>query len=74
MSSFNTKKLDTLEGWANTLDMDIATTTDGPTRIAALVRQRIERGGERVWRLEDFRELAFYAVAQILSRLTVKGQ
>ena len=38
-----------------------------------LVHQRIERGGERVWRLEDFRDLPFGAVAQALSRLTRKG-
>jgi hypothetical protein len=45
----------------------------GATRTAALVRGRIERGGERLWRLEDFRDLSFEAVAQALSRLTRKG-
>jgi hypothetical protein len=40
---------------------------------AALVRQRIEDGGERLWRLEDFRDLPFGAVAQALSRLTREG-
>jgi predicted transcriptional regulator of viral defense system len=39
-----------------------------------LVRQRIERGGERLWRLEDFRDLPFTAVAQALSRLTRQGK
>jgi hypothetical protein len=39
-------------------------------RIADLVRRRIEGGGERVWRFEDFRDLPFMAVAQALSRLT----
>jgi len=38
-----------------------------------LVRQRIERSGERLWRLEDFRDLPFTAVAQALSRLTRQG-
>lgn len=42
-------------------------------RTAALVRHRIERGGERVWRLEDFADLPFAAVAQALSRLTRSG-
>jgi hypothetical protein len=42
-------------------------------RITGLVRQRIERGGERLWRLEDFRDLPFAAVAQALSRLTRAG-
>jgi hypothetical protein len=37
------------------------------------VRQRIERGGERLWRFEDFRDLSFSAVAQALSRLTREG-
>jgi len=45
----------------------------GAGRIAALVRQRIEAGGERLWRLEDFRDLLFTAVAQALSRLTREG-
>jgi hypothetical protein len=39
-------------------------------RIADLVRRRIEGGGERLWRFEDFRDLPFMAVAQALSRLT----
>ena len=38
-----------------------------------LVRQRIEQGGERLWRFEDFRGLPFSAVAQALSRLTRQG-
>lgn len=42
--------------------------------IAALVRQRIERAGERLWRFEDFCDLPFTAVAQALSRLTRSGQ
>jgi hypothetical protein len=37
------------------------------------VRQRIERGGERLWRLGDFRDLPFLAVAQALSRLAREG-
>jgi len=38
-----------------------------------LVRHRIKRSGERLWRLEDFRDLPFAAVAQSLSRLTREG-
>ena len=41
--------------------------------IMGLVRQRIEQGGERLWRFEDFRGLTFSAVAQALSRLTRQG-
>ena len=42
-------------------------------RITRQVHRRIERGGERVWRLEDFRDLPFGAVAQALSRLARRG-
>ena len=45
----------------------------GPHRVTGLVRQRIEDSGERLWRLEDFRDLPFAAVAQALSRLTRQG-
>lgn len=41
--------------------------------VTALVRQRIEHGGERLWRLEDFRDLPLSAVAQALSRLTKRS-
>jgi hypothetical protein len=41
--------------------------------VTALVRDRIERGGERLWRHEDFSDLSFAAVAQALSRLTRVG-
>jgi hypothetical protein len=44
-----------------------------PRPITGLVRQRIERSGERLWRLEDFRDLPFAAVAQALSRMTRQG-
>jgi hypothetical protein len=54
--------------------MAARTTSSGTRRVAIIVRQRIERGGERLWRLEDFRELPFTAVAQALSRLTRQGK
>ena len=41
--------------------------------IAATVRQRIQRGGERLWRLEDFADLPGTAVVQSLSRLRRAG-
>jgi len=50
-----------------------ATSSAGSRQVAALVRRRIERGGERLWRLEDFRAFPFTAVAQALSRLTRLG-
>ena len=42
-----------------------------PTMV--LIRRRIERGGERLWQLEDFRGHSFTAVAQALSRLKREG-
>lgn len=48
--------------------------SQSPRGAAALIRQRIEAGGERVWRLEDFRGLPFAAVAQTLSRLARSGR
>jgi hypothetical protein len=42
-------------------------------KITALVRQRIEEGGERLWQLKDFQNLSFAAVAQALSRLNRAG-
>jgi hypothetical protein len=50
-----------------------ATTVLGSRHIASSVRQRIERGGEKLWRLQDFGDLPFTAVAQALSRLTRAG-
>lgn len=44
-----------------------------PQFYTASIRQRIEKGGERVWRLEDFRDVPFAAAAQALSRLTRAG-
>jgi hypothetical protein len=57
----------------DTGNMGTGTTSPGSRRVAHLVRQRIERGGERLWRLEDFRDLPSTAVAQALSRLTRQG-
>lgn len=52
----------------------LTTSSGRPPCVAALVRQRVERGGERLWRLDDFRDLSFAAVAQALSRLTREGK
>ncbi len=40
-----------------------------PPPIAKTVRDRIEAGGERIWRLADFKNMPLTAVAQALSRL-----
>lgn len=49
------------------------TTAQAPGRAAPIIRQRIEAGGERLWRMEDFRDLPFTAVAQAFSRLVKAG-
>jgi hypothetical protein len=43
-------------------------------RVMAIVRRRLQDGGERLWRLDDFRDLPIMAVAQALSRLTHQGK
>lgn len=48
-------------------------TTANSRHAAEVVRRRVKRGGERLWRLEDFRDLPFAAVAQALSRLARAG-
>ena len=53
--------------------IEAAPTAQSPRSAAALIRHRIEAGGERLWRMEDFRELPFQAVAQALSRLAKSG-
>lgn len=75
MSSFFAHKLDTISAVGNTFGMGPGPrSSSNPQRVAALVRQRIQDGGERLWRLEDFRDLPFAAVAKALSRLTKAGK
>lgn len=52
----------------------MATESDTTTRPAAgIIRAKIERGGERIWRYKDFEGLSPTAVAQTLSRLAREG-
>jgi hypothetical protein len=48
-------------------------TASASLSTAENVRNQIESGGERIWRLEDFENMSFAAVAQALSRLSKKG-
>jgi hypothetical protein len=74
MSSFIAKKLDTRAGMKDTGAVRTHRRQPaGSTQIMGLVRRRIERAGERLWRLEDFDDLPFSAVAQSLSRLKREG-
>ena len=72
VSSFVATKLDYSGLLADNLGMGTRSLPK-PGNVAATVRQRIEHGGERLWRLEDFPGLPFTAVAQSLSRLTRGG-
>jgi hypothetical protein len=73
LSSFIEIKLDYSIDLPDTQAMRQSTIFGGSHHITDIVRQRIERGGERLWRFEDFRDLASTAVAQALSRLTRRG-
>jgi hypothetical protein len=74
MSSFISKKLDIWQRGADIYYViSLTTTSTGSRRAATAIWQRIQGGGERVWQLDDFRDLPFTAVAQALSRLTRKG-
>jgi|SRR5579862_337268 len=42
--------------------------------VAATVRSRIDRGGARLWKYDDFQDLPATAVAKTLSRLTQEGE
>jgi hypothetical protein len=48
-------------------------TTSVSMSTAENIRNQIESGGERIWRLDDFKNMPFTAVAQTLSRLSKKG-
>jgi hypothetical protein len=74
MSSFIATKLDINRTKRALFTMPtVIKSAVGSRHVARLVRQRVERGGERLWRLEDFRDLPFLAVAQALSRLKRDG-
>lgn len=47
--------------------------TSGKRPTARIVRDRIEQGGERIWRLSDFQDLPFSGTARALSRLAEDG-
>jgi hypothetical protein len=70
MSSFLSKKLDICRPQPDTQDVSRKRKEPlGSVRVARLVRERIEQGGERLWRLEDFQDLPFSTTARALSRL-----
>ena len=75
MSSFIAKKLDILASPTLKNVMKPPPSNRRPSqKVAKLVRARIEKGGERLWRMDDFRDQPFTAVAQTLSRLARTGQ
>jgi hypothetical protein len=71
---FFATKLDIVVSSGDTDGMEMLKQTSHPVEtIARQVRLRIEQGGEKVWRLDDFRDQPFPAVAQALSRLFKAG-
>ena len=73
MSCFVAKKLDINTTWPHPASVKNTPTAGRGSHIARTVRSRIEQGGERVWRFDDFRDLPPGAMAQALSRLTREG-
>ena len=72
MSRFIAKILDTRTNLSDIRDM--GTSANKPDQqTMRQVRDRIEHGGERLWRYEDFTGLPFTSVAQALSRLARSG-
>src|SRR5579872_4887186 len=53
--------------------MERPSSSRAPRNSALLIRRRIDRGGERLWRFEDFPGLPMTALAQALSRLARSG-
>jgi hypothetical protein len=80
MSRFFARKLDAGALLAETRCMSTRAATAGIRQrsIAGRIRARIERGGERVWRVTDFqsadRAWTAQAIAQALSRLSRQGE
>lgn len=73
MSSFFAIKLDKGVRRCETSRMRRRTPPAGSRQIAKWIRQRIDEGGERVWRFDDFPDVPASAVAQTLSRLVRQG-
>jgi hypothetical protein len=75
MSSFLAKKLDMPKSRSDAFSMKRDLTKNRRYNgVMAVIRRRIETEGERLWRLEDFRDLPFTAAAQALSRLARQGE
>ena len=75
MSSFLNKKLDKIASFTDDTYMSINMSITSKNRTTAKrVRTRVLRGGERLWRHADFRDLPPAAVSQTLSRLARDGE
>lgn len=53
--------------------MEMAQRPNGRRPVVQVIRKRVEAGGERVWRFNDFPNAPIAAVAQALSRLARDG-
>lgn len=70
MSSFIAIKLDKCVSKRHAISMKRISSN---WNTSALIRSRVEQAGERLWRMDDFRDQPFPAVAQTFSRLARKG-
>lgn len=74
VSSFFALILDNIPVSVHIGTMGKRMTSPGSRQTAKWIRQRIEDGGDRLWRFEDFPGVPASAVAQALSRLARQGQ
>ena len=56
------------------MEQGTRTTSPGSRQTAKWIRQRLDKGGDRLWRFEDFPGVPASAVAQALSRLARQGE
>lgn len=73
MSSFMGKKLDTTDLYGYPRNVPKKAPNKQLRSAAETVRERIHRGGARLWKHADFKDLPPAAVAQALSRLAREG-
>jgi hypothetical protein len=73
LSSFMAKKLDVSEDWSYPQNMPKKTRRKPRQSTAETMRERVNRGGARLWKYTDFETLPPAAVAKTFSRLAQEG-
>ena len=59
---------------APTSTASVTASASSATSVSSILRDRVNKGGERIWLFDHFRDLPFQAVAQALSRLCRSGE